>query len=397
MTVKTNLKTVSDDELLRGLFEILKDSRHAEADLVARIAEVDARRLYAREAASSMYTYCTEVLHLSEAEAWIRIRVARASRRHPMLLTMLRDGRLHLSGIVVMAPHLTVDNRDALLKRATHQPKRRIEELVAELAPQDDAPAGIRKLPARREQTGPVAAHQLTPESVGRTDGGAHPAPTSPVLDLRPAAAVPDRRAATVQPLSPDRFKVQFTADAELRDMLKRLQALMRSSMPEGDLVDVLKVAVAEKIERLEAKRFGKTKAPRKGLADTDSTPRTRHIPAAVRRSVHERDGGRCTYQDKRGKRCSKRHDLEFHHRKPFGRGGLHSPEVLTLHCRVHNALMAEHDYGREKMARFRNSASRVSERRAVYGATPAPARGKPPGRHRQSIPADVRGPTVST
>ncbi len=145
MTVKANLKTVSDDELLRGLFEILKDSRRAEADLVAHIAEIDARRLYARQAASSMFAYCTEVLHLSEAEAWIRIRVARASRTHPMLLTMLRDGRLHLSGIVVMAPHLTLDNREALLKRATHQPKRRIEELVAELTPQEDAPAGMRR------------------------------------------------------------------------------------------------------------------------------------------------------------------------------------------------------------------------------------------------------------
>ncbi len=305
-----------------------------------------------------------------------------------MLLTMLRDGRLHLSGIVVMAPHLTPDNREALLKRATHQPKRRIEELVAELAPQEDAPAVMRKLPTRREQTGPVARRQLTPESVGRTYGEGHPATASPLLtpesvtrlaqdegpgrgtagalDLSPAAAAPARRWATVQPLSPARFKVQFTADAELHDMIERLQALMRSSVPDGDLAAIFKVAVAEKLERLEAKRFAKTKSPRKGLAETDTTPRTRHIPAAVRRLVHERDGGRCTYRDKQGRRCSKRHDLEFHHRKPFGRGGHHRPEVLCLMCKVHNALMAEHDYGKEKMARLRRS-GRVSEPVAVY------------------------------
>ncbi len=210
MREKADLRSLSDDELLRRLSEILKDSRRAEADLVAHIAEIDARRLYAREAASSMFAYCTEVLHLSEAEAWIRIRVARASRKHPMLLTMLRDGRLHLSGIVVMAPHLTPDNREALLKRATHQPKRRIEELVAELAPQKDAPPVMRKLPTRREQTGPVAGRQLTPESVGRTDGEGHPATASPLLTPETVT----RRSATVQPLSPARFKVQFTADA---------------------------------------------------------------------------------------------------------------------------------------------------------------------------------------
>jgi hypothetical protein len=32
---------------------------------------------------------CTEFLHLSEAEAYLRIAAARASREHPLLLTML--------------------------------------------------------------------------------------------------------------------------------------------------------------------------------------------------------------------------------------------------------------------------------------------------------------------
>jgi hypothetical protein len=51
------LELVPDDELLRRLAALLRDSRHAEADLVAHIGEVDARRLYAREASSSMFAY----------------------------------------------------------------------------------------------------------------------------------------------------------------------------------------------------------------------------------------------------------------------------------------------------------------------------------------------------
>jgi len=161
---------------------------------------------------------------------------------------------------------------------------------------------------------------------------------------------------------------VRFTASTELRDKLERLQALMRSSVPDGDLAKVIDVAVTEKLGRIEAKRFGKTKTPRKELADTDTTPKSRYIPAAVRRVVHERDGGRCTYRDKHGKRCTKRDALEFQHKKPFGRGGPHSPEVVTLHCEVHNALMAEEDYGKEMMARFRRSTGGVSEPVSVYG-----------------------------
>ena len=94
-----------------------------------------------------MFAYCTERLHLSEAEAYLRIAAARASRQHPILLAMLADGRLHLTAIAKLAPHLTPDNREAVLARATHCSKRQVEELAAELAPRPDAPALIRKLP----------------------------------------------------------------------------------------------------------------------------------------------------------------------------------------------------------------------------------------------------------
>ena len=101
------LKSMSDDELLRRLSALLNKSRRVESELVAHIAELDRRDLYLGQACSSMFKYCTDVLHLSEAEAYLRIKVARASRAHPMLLDMLSDGRLHLSATAKIAPHLT--------------------------------------------------------------------------------------------------------------------------------------------------------------------------------------------------------------------------------------------------------------------------------------------------
>jgi hypothetical protein len=195
------LQSVSDDELLRRLAELLRRSRRVESDLVAHIAEVDERRLYAREASPSMFAYCTEVLHLSEAEAYFRITAARASREHPLLLAMLADGRLHLSGIARLAPHLTRENRDALLARAAHRSKRQIEELVAELAPRPDAPALIRKLPGRRPATGTTADHELVPDRV--TEQALELAPdrvAAPAAASAPAAA--PARAATVEPIA---------------------------------------------------------------------------------------------------------------------------------------------------------------------------------------------------
>lgn len=107
-------------------------------------------------------------------------------------------------------------------------------------------------------------------------------------------------------------------------------------------------------LERPEAWRHAHTRAPRKGLADTDTSPVSRHIPAAVRRAVRERDGDRCHYVDEQGRRCSAKDRLEFHHRHPFAMGGDHSPRNLRLVCSIHNRYVAEHDYGQAVINRHR-------------------------------------------
>ncbi len=369
MMQDNELRSVPDDELLRRLAEILRQSRRVEADLVAHIAEVDARRLYARSASPSMYAYATEVLHLSEAEAYLRIAAARASREHPVLLAMLADGRLHLTAIAKIAPHLTAENREGLLARAAHKSKREIEELVAEVSPRPDVPAVMRRLPDRPGRD--AVAHRPSAEGDHslrelRLDGVATPGdvrleglgsrlgpnrssgevqargPNSVWTEshLRPEerpvglCARPSLGQAptpAVSPLAPGRYKVQFTASAALRDKLERLRGLMRSSVPDGDLAAIIEQAVSEKLERLEALRFARTSRPRKTVAASDTSPRTRQIPAAIKRAVHERDEGQCRYVDERGRRCAARDGLQFHHRHPFGFGGDHSVGNVAL------------------------------------------------------------------
>jgi 5-methylcytosine-specific restriction endonuclease McrA len=158
--------------------------------------------------------------------------------------------------------------------------------------------------------------------------------------------------------LSPGRYKVQFTASAAFCQKLERLRALVGARGSDGALAAVIEQAVTEKLERLEARRFGRTKAPRKAQAETaarlDTSPSSRHIPAAVRRAVRERDGDRCRYVDDQGRRCPERDRLEYHHRHPFGLGGDHSVPNISLMCRAHNAYLAECDYGQKAMARHR-------------------------------------------
>ena len=338
------LRGLSDDELLRRLSALMGQSRRIEWELVAHIGEVDERRLFAREACDSMFVYCTDVLHLSEQEAYLRISAARAAREHPMLLTMLSDGRLHLSGIAKLAPHLTPANRDVLLERATHKSKRQIEVLVADLAPRPDVPALIRKLPDRGP--GMIAASVAT-----LTGGELGP-------DRVPAAPNPAARPTplpVVEPLGSSRFKVQFTASAAFCEKIERLKALMLSSAPDGDLARILETAVTEALDRREARRFAKVKTPRKALANTDiAASRSRYIPAPVRRASHSSDDGRCAFVGSGGRRCGTHRDVQFHHVVAWARGGDPSPRNIRLMCRTHNVYLAEKDYGKAVMARFR-------------------------------------------
>jgi hypothetical protein len=399
MEEKRSLQSIPDDELLQRLAELTTQSRHLEVDIVAHIAEVEERGLYAREAFPSMFVYCRDALHLSEQEAYLRIAVARASLEHPILLTMLADGRLHLTAIGKLAPHLTRENRDALLERAVHKTKRQIEELLAEFAPRPDVPAVMRKLPEGRTrpgapivilkggndpmlvgpilELGPDSTRQLGPDAVGAPEPGANAPAIHPGVSSRVSPSV-------VQPLAPGRYKVQFTASAELHRKLERLEALMGSSRGKGDLAAVIEQAVTEKLERLEARRFGRTRTSRKGTqpnkpasagdvpADSepraDPSPSSRNIPAPVRRAVYERDGGRCRYVDEQGRRCEERDRLEFHHGHPFGLGGDHGVANVRLMCHAHNAYLAECDYGRKAMASHRRRRRQDSATTSGHG-----------------------------
>jgi hypothetical protein len=357
MQYESCLAGLSDEELLDCLSSLLGESRRAEADLVAHIGEVDVRRLYARQASPSMFAYCVDILHLSEAEAYLRIAAARAAREHPLILDMLAAGQLHLSGIAKLVPHLTPENARGLLDRAAYRSKRQIEELIAEISPRPDVPTIVRKLPEKRKlPEEPKSAWELAPSE------GSDPAPR-----LRPdgvGSSVTSAPGPAIEPLAPARYKVQFTASAELREKLERLQRLMQ--VPTGDLAEVIDRLVTEKLERLERKRFGVAKGPRKGVAQGSLRRRARYIPAPIRRAVYARDGGRCRYTDGQGRQCQERDRLEYHHRYPHGLGGDESLRNLSLLCPAHNQYLAEHDYGRAKMAGHRALARSVSMKRTI-------------------------------
>lgn len=332
---KDHFARLADDELLVELGRLAAAERLATVRVVAALAEVDARRLYLGQSCSSLFVYCTRVLHFSEHAAYGRIEAARAARRFPILLDLLERGDLTLTNVCLLAPHLNGVDINDVLARARHRSKREVEQIVAALRPRPDAASAIRKLPT------PVAAKRVVED---RTVPAVHDAPApSPSLstDSRTSRAV-------VEPLAPERYKVQLTIGPATRRKLQRAQDLMRHSLPSGDLATILDRALDLLVADLERTKIAVTARPRT-VAKTEG--RQRYIPAAVRREVWRRDGGRCAFVAS-GARCLETGFLEFHHRQSFAAGGVATTDNIELRCRAHNQYEADLFFGGPLLAR---------------------------------------------
>jgi hypothetical protein len=332
---------LADHSLLRQLDTHLSQDRSNTAALLADLGEVDERQLYRPAACDSMYEYCTRELHMSEETAFRRIRVARTARRFPVIFPALADGRLHLTAVLLLTPHLSPETADELLAAATHKTKAEIELLLAERYPRPDVPTLMRAIfvpipneaPAARSNES--ADPQLAPEPV---------APSIP--PTAPLQMEPPLQRTRLSPLSAERYEWRLTVDKETQERLRYAQALLGHAVPSGDVPQVLKRALDALVRQLEKQKFANTSRsrPQRGPA------MGRHVPSEVKRTVWQRDGGQCTFVSEQGKRCEARARLEFDHIQPFARGGPATVGGIRLRCRAHNQLAAEHTYGAEFM-----------------------------------------------
>ena len=323
------LKDLSDSRLLAEVDRLAKLERGASANLVGAIGEMDARRLYLGQGCSSMFTYCTQVLHLAEHAAYNRIEAARAARKFPTILTLLAEGRIHLSAVRLLAPHLTDTNHDGLLEEASHKSKREVEQIVARLVPRPDVPTSVRKLPSAPM---PTAVPPATRESP----------PLELVAESAAASAPPPVPRPKAEPLAPGRYKLQFTIGEQTYQKLRRAQDLLRHSVKSGDPAEVFDRALTLLIADLERTRLAMPRRPR---TSTSQNKQSRHVPAAVRLAVWARDDGRCRFEGSAG-RCRETALLQLHHVIPYARGGPATVENLELRCAAHNRYEAEQAFG---------------------------------------------------
>jgi 5-methylcytosine-specific restriction endonuclease McrA len=323
--------SLSDAALVAEVKRLAGCERRATVELIVHLAELDARRLHLSAGFPSLFAYCTGALSLSEDAAFNRIRAARAARRFPCILDLLRDGSLNVTTVRLLGPRLTVENHAELLAAATGKNRRAVEVLLARRFPEPDTPATVRKLPAPRAMVAPPPLIAPAAPPVA--------APASPPATRPPAMPPP-----VLKPLAPDRYRVTFTATTDTCDMLDRAKGMLRHVVPDGDTAEIMRRALEALLEKLERQKFAATPQPR--THHRAAKEGSRHVPAEVKRAVWIRDGGRCAFLGSMGRRCDERSGLEFHHVVAYARGRPATVANIQLRCRGHNAHEADLDFG---------------------------------------------------
>ena len=277
---------LAPSKLRRGMFTYLKRDRHGLAMFLVYLGEFDAQQLYLPEAYPTMYAYCRGAIGLAHDAATRRIHAARYARRHPVLIDAIADGRIELSAVGLLGPHMNEGNAAALVALAAGKSCREIRQAL-------ELQLGLNRV----QTTGDDGANRL---------------------ELRAL-------------LSP-----------EVQALLDRAPEGLSHTVGFQDSQEVLKRALTLLVEQLERARFATTDSPRERTSDGDG----RYIPAEIRREVHERDGGQCTFTSDEGRRCKSRELIEFDHCVPLAKGGQSSVENVRLLCRPHNQFEAKRAFG---------------------------------------------------
>jgi hypothetical protein len=322
-SVAASLEHLSDVELLAGTRRLVGRSNQLLAELLAHLAEVEARGIHRTRACSSLYTYCIYELRFSEDEAFRRVAAARLVRRFPALLDALVSGELHLTGILMLGPHLTEANLAGVLARAKHRTKREISGLVRVLDPLPAVPARIEPLgPARarlvpsaptweefvgskcpvRElapgerprdwiEAGNDAATSVEHGDESETFSGARFMLTVPARGTRDGSETTRRPAAqhyagtAGELVGPLRYKVQFTATEEYVNLIDEAKALISHAVRNASIEDIQLRALRAFVGGLKKQRYAvmrSSDAP-SGQRDEPAAPDEPREPNEVR------------------------------------------------------------------------------------------------------------------
>src|SRR5512133_2061542 len=359
-------------DLAARLASLLRNERHAMAEFLVALADFDDRKAWMKLGHASLFTFLHRDLGLSKGASHFRKVAAELIQRYPEVVEPLRDGRLCITSVVELARVITPENRTEALPRFFHASKQEAKAVAAEIVPAESVPrrevVTTVSAPAARAMVLPdVTPKAVASEPEAPRQIGAEVRPVEPEPSLPPRPHPPT----SVQPLTAEARRLHVTVSKRFLKKLEVAREALSHSHPNADAQAILEAGLDLLIERA-AKKKGLSTRPstrpctrpqaERAAPQIEAVPhnegplpsgrppaprsRPRHIPAAVRREVWTRDGGRCQFRLESGEICGSTHRLQFDHIQPFALGGESTVSNIRLTCAAHNLLAARRVFG---------------------------------------------------
>jgi hypothetical protein len=260
---------------------------------------------------------------------------ARVIGRFPELMELFLKREVTTTTLSRVSGIITEENKREVILRMTGATCREVEELVADYRP---------AIPLK-EHVKPVRVVRKPKRAAPLPKGG----------ESRPLLG-DGKKAPEVE----DRIEFKFSLPKEALEKFDELKALLSGKFPLGvSVAEVFDEALSIAVKKLSPKRRLERKAKR-GVAplaikvNSPKVLKSRYVPRPIRDTVYVRDGGCCTYVSADGKRCGSKHRVQYHHRDAYARGGTNDAENISLMCATHNMLLAEQEFGRAHMQKFK-------------------------------------------
>jgi 5-methylcytosine-specific restriction endonuclease McrA len=271
------------EEYSPATLECVTQYKNQEAQLIDRLQEVDAQKVYEHLGVTSLFSYCVEILKLSEDRAYALIRVARKSLEVPELKAAVSQGELSVAAAKRIAAVITPENKAEWIEKAKELKQRELDKAIA---------------------------------------------------DIAPATKVTER----VRPITSDLFEfrcpISKTTEAKARRVKEVLAQMKQRNVPMGEALEAVFEAFLEKHDPVRKAERAVSRKPRQLVSKPVGV-----IPTQVRHEVNRLDGGQCTYVDPRSGRCRNRQWLDLHHVRPKYLGGRHETANLITLCGAHHRL----------------------------------------------------------
>ncbi len=243
--------SLTDEELLRELKRLVAQERENTVAVLRHLAEVDTRRTHEKAAFPSLFVYCVRELGYAEGAAYRRIRAARCARDFPRVYAFLKQGRVSLTTVSLLAPHMCRENYRQLLEQAAGKTRYEVERLLAALVPQRETRDSIRPLGQSQSADGGMSR----PGGVPMQDDWFASPPQDAEGGGVSAAPGAGGRTAAVPDFVPRRVEFRFAADETLLGKIRRAQEVLWHKYPGGRLEDIVDEGMEALLDRRDPER----------------------------------------------------------------------------------------------------------------------------------------------